>query len=120
MEIVVKCYTTKYKKNVQAVLDWTPEFLELIVRKFGLNGRFTAMALEEFFRHYTTRNAIRLRLRRLYRNGWFIRRLEGYSEKRPNRLVNLYQLSDSAKKYQVYWGGFECNERSPLMRKIPA
>lgn len=120
MEFVVKCYPTKCKKNVRAVLNWTPEFLEVISKKFGLNGKFSSVEIEEFFRHYASRNAIRLKLRRLYRCGWFIRRLEGHSEKRPNRSVYLYEFSNSSKKYQIYWVGFNYNDRSPLMNRISA
>ena len=108
MQQTSKYYPNRYTygKLIQATVKWTPQFLETIEEKFGLNGNFTANNVASIFQSIVSLNAARLKLLRLYRIGWFTRTLE--------EGIYVYRFSNSARNYYRSWQGFE-NEESPLV-----
>lgn len=100
MDKVIKYYSERYRgKSIPVVIKWTPEFLESIRHRFGIYGEFSSNNLIDLFSHIFSGNAARLKLFRLYRQGWFKRNLtnQGY----------IYSFSEGSKKYNRYYGGFD-------------
>ena len=109
MQQATKYYPSRYScsKLIQAIVKWTPQFLETVERRFGLQGDFTAENITQTFCHILSANAARLKLLRLYRVGWFTRKQE--------RGVYLYSFSNGAIRYYQIWNGFE-SEESPFVK----
>jgi len=109
-------------KIVWARVYWTPTFMEILTRKFGFFKEFTMEEAEEFFSRwypYISKNAIRHKILRLYRKEWLKRELKEVRIHHFKRKVYHYSLTEKAKRYYMYWGGFNSCKESPLMRRIP-
>jgi len=114
--------TTKYYKNrfggktVKVIIEWNADFLQLIKNRFGLDCEgFTSSEIEDIFRHECSKTAAKLKLWRLFKQGWFSRRKEALGYNTIGRKnIFLYSFTPSAKKYYHYWGSF--NENGPLVR----
>ena len=79
MEIKVKSYSGK---DVQAVVGWTPQFLDLILNEFGETGTFTPEGVNEHLEKETNfyennftlnENILALKIYRLFLRGFFER-----------------------------------------------
>nr|MBI4157076.1 hypothetical protein [Candidatus Woesearchaeota archaeon] len=108
MDYAIKHYTDRYSGlTIKAVIKWTPEFLQFIRRNYDLNSEFTSNNLCELFNNIISGNATRLKLWRMYRQGWFTRRYK--------KGVYYYKFSEGAKKYYNLWYGFN-SEEGPLIK----
>lgn len=96
-----------FPNYVPAHLKWNSEFLQEIANKMGMDNTFTSWQIYGLFDTFMTENAIRLKLTRLYKNGWFIR------EKRGK--LYYYEFSNRSLKYYERYGSFE---EGPLNKKI--
>jgi len=110
MERTIKYYPYRYSyggKHVEVIIKWTPQFLQSIEWEFGLEGEFTAYRVAQLFSNIISDNATRLKLWRMYKQGWFTRYCkEG---------IYFYTFSESARKYYRYWSAFN-QEGSPLVK----
>jgi hypothetical protein len=114
MERVLKrCPTNNHL--IFATVNWTPQFLQTLVNKFGINSEFTSLDVADVFRKVITKKASDMKLFRLYRQGYFKRRVK-YSEELGIKLY-FYRFSESAVRYHDYWMGFDYYDDSPLLRK---
>jgi len=114
MERVLKrCLTNNHL--IFATINLTPQFLQTIVNKFGINAEFTSSDIANIFRKVITKKASDMKLFRLYKQGYFKRKLK-YSEDHKT-IIYFYRFSESAKKYHDYWFGFDYYDDSPLLRK---
>jgi|SRR3989344_3278106 len=110
MQTVMKYYKhngNRQKGYVEAVIDWTPLFLQYIYNRFGIGGVFTVKDVEDLFRNYCSITASRLKFYRLYKNNWFVRR------KDSELGIYLYSFSNAGVDYSKTWGGF--NYEGPLL-----
>ena len=90
-----------YHRKIKAVIKWTPEFLERIQSSFGLRGEFNSLDVVFSIKNILiiSDNAIRLKLHRVYKQGWFTRsRIEG---------IYYYAFSEKAKRYYSSFGNFQ-------------
>jgi hypothetical protein len=119
METVEKYYPERYDcyggKVIEAVIRWTPTFLQSIFIEFELDGKFTSLDIANLFKHIFSENAARLKLFRMYKQGWFTRKLEVINENNEVKSIYFYQFSESAKKYFIEWGGFA--DPGPITKK---
>lgn len=110
METAVKYYPERYgsygEKQINVIIRWTPQFLQSIKQEFGLEGEFTSLEVAQLFSSFFSINATRLKLWRMYRQGWFTRKCR--------KGIYYYNFSKGAKKYYHFWIGFD-NEEGPLM-----
>ena len=110
MEKTTKYYKNRfgYGKTVKVIIEWSADFLQLIKNRFGLNCEgFTSSQVEDIFRHECSKTATKLKLWRLFKQGWFSRRKEKLDYDTIGRKnIFLYSFTPSAKQYYHYWGGF--------------
>ena len=105
MQRTIKYYPRRYNgKSIRVVIKWTPEFLESVKNRFGFYKDFTSKDVISLFKCVSEGDAARHKLSRLYRQGWFVRRLEpGYL----TRSYYIYNFSEGAKQYNRYYGSFK-------------
>lgn len=124
MTIVCKFYHNPagYIKRVTARVYWTPDFMELLARRLGFYGEaFTMKQIEEFLSNWSriSKNAVRHKILRLYKRNWLKRELKEIYINRIKRKIFFYSFSERAKKYYIFWRGFNKDRESPLMKRIP-
>ena len=116
MEKTTKYYKNRfgYGKTIKVLIEWNADFLQLIKNRLGLDPEFTSCEVEDIFRHECSKTAAKLKLWRLFKQGWFSRRKEALDYNTAGRKnIFLYSFTPSAKKYYHYWGSF--NESGPLV-----
>lgn len=107
------CRSDERCKEIPVVVKWNPKFFAGIVSKYGEDGNFTSNNVMDLFKGFTTSNALRLKLKRLYDSGWFSRRQDSSGEF-GRKSAYVYTFSKSAKRYISSYG--LSNKNSPLWR----
>jgi len=105
MKQIMKIYPIRHPgRFFNIIVDWNGEFLQQIIEKWGLYAEFSAEEIGYLFRDLLSMNAARLKLLRLYRQGWFVRRLVFNDEKGKHY---LYSFSESSISYYKKWNTFK-------------
>jgi len=103
-------YGGYYGRSIDVITKWTPIFLQKITDNYGISGQFNVRDVEEIFVkvRYCSPTAVRLKLWRLYKQGWFDRK----REKNENY---IYEFSEMSRQYYRDWRGFN-DEEGPLVK----